>query len=93
MRNLKTFLFWFVIEGFSFALVVANGRAYNQGNYLWTFLTDATIQVNGFIVGAKFIKDTKDNTGHDWYMIVGGAIGGASGSLLAIYLTKLLYGA
>jgi hypothetical protein len=92
MKNARTFCLWFVLEALAFALVVANGRAYNQGNYMWTFVTDAIIQVNGFLVGAKFIKDTKDAEGHDWFMIVGGAIGGASGSLAAIWATVHLYG-
>jgi hypothetical protein len=93
MKDFKRFAFWFVVEFVSFALVVANGRAYNQGNYLWTFITDTIIQVNGFIIGAKFARDTVGTEGHDPWMITGGAIGGASGSLFAIYLTKWLYGA
>lgn len=93
VKNFKTFCFWFLVEALAFALVVANGRAYVIGNYTWTFVTDWLIQINGFVIGAKFIKDTKDGDGHDWYMILGGAFGGASGSLLAIAVTKWLYGA
>ena len=89
---MKRFAFWFVVEFVSFALVVANGRAYNQANYLWTFVTDATIQVNGFIIGAKFARDVTNSRGHDPWMIAGGALGGASGSLAAIWLTVHFYG-
>lgn len=89
---MKKFAFWFGVEFLSFALIVANGRAYNQGNYTWTFITDFIINVNSFIVGAKFAREAV-NDKVDWQAVLGGGFGGACGSLFAIWFTKIIYGA
>jgi hypothetical protein len=88
--RIKTFLFWFGAEYLIYALVVANGRAYNQGNYLATLVTDMMISGFNFWFAVKFIEG-KDN--RTWPALLGCVLGGGAGSLCAIALTKWLYGA
>lgn len=90
MSKFRTFLFWFVAEFWIYALIVANGRAYVQGNYLWTILTDMVISFNTFWFSVKFIEN-KDN--REWPAMLGCVLGGGTGSCAAIFITKLMYGA
>lgn len=86
---MKRFWFWFAMEFLSYALIVANGRAYVQGHYFWTVLTDLSISAQGFILSKKFIAD-KDSL--DWIAMAGYVLGGASGSVFSIFITKVVYG-
>jgi hypothetical protein len=90
MTRLKIFAFWFAAEFVIYALVVANGRAYNQANYLATMGTDMLISAFNFWFAVKFIEN-KDNRS-PWAM-AGCVLGGGTGSICAIALTKWLYGA
>ena len=90
MPRLKVFLFWFAAEFFLYALIVANGRAYNQVNYLATLVTDMTISGFNFWFAVKFIEG-KDN--RTWPAMLGCVLGGGTGSICSIVLTKWLYGA
>ena len=74
----------------SFALIVANGRAYVQGSYTWTAVTDGLLAFQNFIVFRKFIKDSGDQIHGP--SLVGYVTGGIAGSLVAIWLTKMVYG-
>jgi hypothetical protein len=67
--------------------MVANGRAYVQGLYGWTAVTDFTIATIGFCVVRKMVKE-------DFHLasILGWSIGGTCGSLFAIFITKMVYG-
>lgn len=87
--RLRTFLFWFAAEFFIYAMIVANGRAYNQGNYLATITTDMIISGFNFWFAVKFIEN-KDNRS-PWAM-AGCVLGGGTGSISAIFITKLVYG-
>ena len=89
MRPLKTFLIAALTEFFAFFLVVVNTRAYTQGLYAWTFLTDAFFISQGFFV-SKWMVETKEARGLSAYL--GFLIGGTCGSLAAIFVTKFLYG-
>lgn len=86
----RRFAFWFAAEAVLYGLVVANGRAYNQANYAATVVTDMLISAFNFWVAAKFI-DNKDN--RDAWSFAGCVAGGATGSVLSILVTKVLYGA
>lgn len=90
MNKLKTFLFWFCAEFVVYALVVANGRAYNQANYGATLVTDMTISAFNFWFAVKFIEG-KDN--RTWPALLGCVLGGGAGSVTSIAVTKFLYGA
>lgn len=90
MNKFKTFLFWFAAEFVLYGLVVANGRAYNQANYIATLITDMCISAFNFWFAVKFIEG-KDN--RTWPALVGCVLGGGAGSLCSIAFTKFLYGA
>lgn len=87
--KLKRFAFWFGAEFVIYALVVANGRAYNQANYSATVVTDMLISAFNFGFAVKFIED-KDN--RDRWSLAGCVLGGATGSVCSIFVTKWLYG-
>lgn len=89
MLELKTFLFWFAAEFVLYGLLVANGRAYVQANYLATLATDMIISGFNFWFAVKFIEG-KDN--RTWPALVGCVFGGGSGSLFSIWLTLHVYG-
>lgn len=90
MKQLRVFAFWFCAEFVLYSLVVANGRAYNQGHYLYTLATDMMISAFNFWFAVKFIEG-KDN--RTWPALLGCVLGGGAGSLCSIWLTKLVYGA
>lgn len=67
-------------------LVVANTRAFTQGNYAWTAATDAVLLVSGFFT-TQLVARAKSKSAMIWYIV-----GGTIGSQVAIYITKLVYG-
>jgi hypothetical protein len=89
MPKVKIFAFWFAAEFVLYGLVVANGRAYNQANYTATFISDMLISAFNFWFAVKFIEG-KDN--RTLPAMLGCVLGGGSGSILSILLTKLVYG-
>lgn len=90
MSKFKIFAFWFGAEFVLYGLIVANGRAYNQGHYAWTLITDMMISAFNFGFAVKFIDD-KDN--RTWPAMLGCVLGGGAGSCVSILVTKWLYGA
>lgn len=90
MKAFKIFAFWFCAEFWIYALIVANGRAYVQGNYLATVISDMVISFNTFWFSVKFIEN-KDNRTRP--AMLGCVLGGGTGSCAAIFVTKWLYGA
>lgn len=89
MRQFRIFAFWFAAQFVLYALVVANGRAYVQANYPATFASDMLIAAFNFWFAVKFIEG-KDNRTR--WALLGVVLGGGSGSLAAIAVTKWLYG-
>lgn len=87
--KLLRFGFWFGAEFVLYALIVANGRAFVQANYLWTVMTDMLISAFNFGFAVKFLND-KEN--QDRWSLAGCVLGGACGSVCSIALTKVLYG-
>jgi len=86
--KLGQFSLAFIAEMLAFFIVVANTRAYTHGLYLWTALTDMAFSAQSFIV-AKFMVDFKEC--RTLASGLGFTLGGACGSLLGIYITKVLY--
>ena len=72
-----------------YALVVANGRAYNQGNYTATLISDMCISAFNFWFAVKFIEG-KDN--RTLPALLGCVLGGGAGSLSSIWLTIHIFG-
>jgi len=90
LKAFRIFAFWFAAEFVLYGLIVANGRAYNQGHYAWTLVTDMMISAFNFGFAVRFIED-KDNRNR-WAMM-GCVLGGGAGSCVSILITKWLYGA
>lgn len=90
MNKFKIFAFWFAAEFFIYAMVVANGRAFNQANYIATLGTDMIISGFNFWFAVKFIEG-KDN--RTFPALLGCVLGGGAGSISAVYITVRLYGA
>jgi hypothetical protein len=87
--KLGMFLLFGIAEFFSFFIIVANTRAIAQGSYLWTAVTDTLFSAQSFLF-AKLMIDNKE--ARSWSAGLGITIGGTCGSLLSIWLTKILYG-
>lgn len=77
----------FLLQFVSFFIIVANTRAYTQGRYLWTAVTDMAFGLINFTIVQKVA------TARTWPQRLGYASGGMVGALVGIYLTKLIYGA
>lgn len=86
---LGQFLLMFITEMICFFVIVANTRAYTQGNYFWTAVTDTIFSAQGFVMG-KLMMDNKE--ARSWWSGLGCTLGGTVGSLLSIWVTKHLFG-
>lgn len=78
----------FFAELLCFFIVVANTRAYTHGLYYWTAVTDMAYSAQTFLV-SKFM--TENSELRSYASMAGFTLGGATGSLLGIYVTKILY--
>lgn len=89
MRAPKTalgqFSLMFIAELISFFIVVANTRAYTKGLYTWTAVTDMLFSLQTFVMAKLMIDDAN---GRSWWAGAGFTLGGACGSLLAIFVTS-----
>lgn len=86
---MKTFLIACATEWFCYFIIVCNTRAFTQGSYKWTLITDGLFITQSFFV-AKWMMEVKEARGISAYL--GFLLGGTLGSLSAIYVTKHLYG-
>jgi hypothetical protein len=82
------FLFFMVENGFCAFVIVANTRAFTQGNYFWTVVTDAWFALQASLVGKLMVED-KDT--RSWASIAGNMVGASIGACLSIWVTKRLY--
>ncbi len=89
MTRFKVFAFWFLAQFVLYGLLVANGRAYVQANYLATLASDMMISAFNFWFAVKFIEG-KDN--RTWPALAGCVLGGGTGSICSIALTVWVYG-
>lgn len=78
---------FFMIQLWQYFMLTVNFRAVAQGRMLWTFITDLAIACVSFFI-LKKVQESK--TRWEW---AGYTLGGAFGSVLAIYLTKMIFGA
>lgn len=86
---MRTFAIAFATEFFSYFIIVCNTRAFTQGSYKWTFITDSFFITQSFFV-ARWMIEAKSARGMAAYL--GFLAGGTLGSLAAIFTTKHLYG-
>jgi hypothetical protein len=83
---MKQFSLFFSVQCLQYFLITVNYRAVSQGLYGWTFISDMAVAFNGFLL-IKRIADDKSRAG-----LVGYTLGGAVGSVAAIWITKHLFG-
>lgn len=88
LSRLKQFSLFFSTQFLSYFLFVANGRAYTQGNYTWTAVTDALYAAQSFFVIRRLVKEDANNA----WSFAGFVAGGVAGSLISIAVTRMLYG-
>jgi hypothetical protein len=86
---LGQFSLLFITELVSFFIIVANTRAYTQGLYGWTIVTDTFFSAQSFVM-FKIMAD--DPRARSWWAGLGCTLGGSCGSVLAIWVTKRLFG-
>lgn len=80
----KEFALLFSVQFFQYCIVCVSFIALAKGSYAWTFITDMACGINSFFIIQRISSmDRKSHSG-----MVAYTIGGASGSMLAIYLTK-----
>lgn len=75
-------------EWVSFFIIVLNTRAFTQGSYFWTLLTDFLFITQAFFV-AKWMIEAKE--ARSWSAYWGFVTGGTWGSLTAIWVSEHLY--
>lgn len=83
--KIKEFLIMFGIQVTSYSLLCINFRAVAQAHYFWASLSDFAIATLSYFVIKRIA--TSDNTFHQW---LGYALGGVIGSILGIWLSKLI---
>jgi hypothetical protein len=88
--NIGRGLFYFCMQFSSYAILVANGRAYMQGSYFWTATTDLIFATQNFFFIRKLAKDSNEELHGP--SLIGYVLGGVLGSLFAIWVTKYVYG-
>jgi hypothetical protein len=76
------FAFMFCIQLIQYFLITVNYRAVAQGRYGATFMSDLAIAANGYML-IHFVANSTGLLAFSGY-----ALGGAFGSVLAIWVTK-----
>ncbi len=79
-----------VLEFISTVLIVACTRAYVKADYGWTFVTEALWLTQWFAAQKLMIEDSRSRSWKYGYWAF--QIGTLSGAMVAIWLTKRLYG-
>jgi hypothetical protein len=83
---LRDFLIFFAIQFIQYFLITVNLRAASQGLYFWTAFSDLLVAGNGFFLIQRVAK------AEGKWALAGYTLGGAIGSVFAIWATKLVYG-
>lgn len=88
LDNWKEFGLMFGVQFFQYCIICISFIALAKGRYVWTFVSDAACGLNSyFIIRRISNSDAKSHLG-----VIGYTLGGSSGSMLAIWLTKHLMG-
>jgi predicted MFS family arabinose efflux permease len=85
----KRFLFCFLEQLISFAIIATNFRALAKGLLVWTVCTDGLIVLQNTIVAKLFNENEKMRDG---LSIVAFTLGGMCGSAICILLTRYIWG-
>lgn len=85
----KEFFLLFFVQAFQYCIVCISYIALAKGSYAWVFTTDIICGLNGYFLIRKITAtETKNVLG-----IIGYTLGEATGSMLAIWITKRMMGA
>ena len=84
--RIKSFMLIFGVQFIQYCIVSISYRAMAQGRYVWTFVTDMIYGLNSFYLIKRIMKSDSN------LEIIGYTLGGACGSMLAIWITKQVFG-
>ena len=87
--NIKAFCLMFAIQFIQYCICSISYRAMAQARYGATFVTDVVFGLNSFFIVKKIAQEEKET---QTAAAFGYTLGGALGSLLAIWLTKRMFG-
>lgn len=87
MKKIKEALLMFIVQVVSYSLLCVNYRAVAQAHYLQSAVSDFAIATLGYFVIKRIANS--DNSMHQWF---GYAMGGVVGSIVGIWISKLLLG-
>ena len=86
LLNAKTFLVFFSIQCVNYGLITWNYRAVAQARFISIFASDLCCAAVSFKLIKRIVK-------HDSHAAMAGyVLGGAVGSVLSAWITKLVYG-
>lgn len=84
------FVFFAVLEAFSFAIICACTRAQALALYGWTGVTSFIFGLQSFVQAKIMVEDANART---WSAGAGMIIGGVAGDVASVWITKHLFGA
>lgn len=88
LSNIKEAAILFGAQMTSFAVISINYRAVAQANYLWSVLTDIVIASLSYFVVRRIAK-SNGNSFAQWF---GFAFGSAVGTIIGIFVSKIILG-
>ena len=87
-KDIQDAFILFAAQMLSFAVISINYRAVAQASYIWSVLTDIVIASLSYFVVRRIAKS--ENSVCQW---AGFAIGSAIGTIIGIWLSKIILGA
>jgi hypothetical protein len=87
-RAWKEFFTLFFVQLFQYCIICISYISLAKANYAWTFGTDIICGLNGYFIIRKIAATESKNP----LSIVGYTLGGAIGSMLAIWISKRMVG-
>lgn len=85
----KEFWLLFGVQAFQYCIICISYISLAKGSYFWTFSSDIVCGLNGYFIIKKIANSEAKNT----LGIIGYTLGGATGSMMAIWIAKRLVGA
>lgn len=83
------FALFYACECVSFFVIAANFRALAFSLYGWTAVTDGFLVALNMVIAKLMFEDER---ARDWLAVAAFTLGGMTGSVLSIYVTKHLWG-
>ena len=86
-KDIRDSFVLFFAQMLSFAVISINTRAIAQADYFWSVLTDLIVATLSYFVVRKIAKSP--NSAYRW---AGFAIGSAIGTIIGIWVSKIILG-